>query len=339
VIVETYVSEDLYVEPGHTLGVLPLVFVFRKPTKIAPVCTYGVIVRTTAPGFGSPVRTRIQSFDPVSGLYLGEAGDARAASFYTTFYVFAERDGSIWFFTNFAGQAWAKYYLVEGDSKYWEDTGQRLDFGAYTPGISHPVGVDSARRVLLSCTDVGLPSGWLSVYDMDTSERVRLIHLGSHGRQILLEDDDRCFVICDGGMVLLVDYMHGRVLGIFRIAYHEDQATSQRSYAWDPFTRRILVIGLGAGQHIRGYYPMPLGVGMTPPMPLDVPRAGRTIRVATRVYGDTGEGIAGRRVTATATSTGRLRSPKAVTGATGYAVHRLRCLSAGEQTMETESYS
>lgn len=329
-IAENYVSEDITPGANEELGRVPKVFVIQQPTRFSPVTTYQVIVQLTLieREFGSPVATYTYGFDPVTGEYLGRSEPNYVASWYTFFNAFAERDGSIWWMENFGGQDWLRFRLTQGDNPTWTPTGEIMEPATYDPQIGHPVAIDTPRRLVLSGTGLEVGTTKITVYDMDTKLLLRTIDIGSDARQIIMEDDSRCFVICDYGIIVLLNYVTGVVLGTFRIEYHADQLNEEKFHAWDQFTRRLLVTAYGGGAKIRGYYPVPQAVGLTEPIPLEVPRVGRTVRVATRAFGDTGEGIGGIRVDATSAIGGTLRSAKAMTGATGWAIHHLTCLSA-----------
>lgn len=329
-ILQNYTSEPF----GHSSAyeglewfANPLVMVLRQPIPRS-IVTYAVMTIETV---GSVIIFRVRYYDPVDGSLRAVRDLPFSNLWLTASFVMQDRDGVTWFHTNFAGELWQKVHVYN-----WSAAGESFRFDDYVPDISAPIAFDVGRKVLLSCTVAGsTPVGVLSVYSMETHARVRTIALGSAGRYLLLEDDERVFVVCDSGIVILVNYVSGAVLGTYRIAYDEEDLAADKRFAWDPFSRRILVVS-SAYTRIRGYHPIPIVSALTEPIPLSVARKGRTIRVATRAYGDTGEPITGKSVLASVEGPGRLRSARAITDAAGYAIHTLTCDDDGTQDFAVE---
>ncbi len=316
------------VAEGEELIDYPRPFVFLwtydkgATTKIV---SYGCLVNVAAET--SPyVNIYAQYFDAISGTFLRQK-QLTSIDFLTMTNYSQSRDGTLWLKSSVAG---GEFYAYNPDN--WERTGDQIDYLDFTPQLEFPVAIDLERQLVLSCTQAATAVGVLSVYDRTTMERLRTVRIGSAGRQILLEDDRRAYVVCDDGVLVLVDYVEGRILGTFRVAYAEDVADPvEKRLAWDPYYRRLIVAGYVQEPVMRGYYPTPMAVALTPAIPLQVARAGRTVRFATRAYGDAGEGIAGKSVTVEVGPGAEPRSATVVTGHRGYAFHAVDCEVATEE--------
>jgi hypothetical protein len=142
---------------------------------------------------------------------------------------------------------------------------------------------------------------------------IREIRLSSAIIAILPEDAQRCFVLTDQELVYLVDYSAGRVLSSLRLPYKDPGVlvsgfATQYLFAFDHQLRRFLIfirkpvaIDGAETSFIRGFYPVPVPVGLTKPIPLKPIRVGVSVPCLARVYGDAGEGFQGIKIAATIT--------------------------------------
>lgn len=123
---------------------------------------------------------------------------------------------------------------------------------------------------------------------------------------IVLTHDGFVYLHDVGDWICVYDYA-GTFYSAFKNPRRETYlgAKGGIAYGWDRFHKRLLMVGMVADNadgsprvRVKGYYPEPLAAGLTPPLPLQVPRAGRTIHFLTHLYGEGGEPLSSRRVTA-----------------------------------------
>lgn len=179
----------------------------------------------------------------------------------------------------------------------------------------------------------------LLVFALASGAAVGEVPLPGNVRSVFLEDAGHAYVALDRGVLCLVDYVQLRVIAIYRVSDDETIGSDlEATWAWDPLNRRVLVAVAtpdnadgSATTYIRGFFPRPLPVGLTVPVPLQVPRAGRTVEVATRAFGDVGEGLSGVSVAAElADVEASIPTAQRMTDARGYAVFRAVCTEPGE---------
>lgn len=146
----------------------------------------------------------------------------------------------------------------------------------------------------------------IAVYEFTSGALVRTIETSGQPAQIFPEDNHRCYVLCTNRMLNLVDYVAGEILSTLRSPQAIENTGQGYALAWDPYLRRILVwtqrdddTDGACLSTLSGYYPIPLAVTLSAPVPIRAPRAGRTTPFLTRVVGDAGEAIPGVKVTPT----------------------------------------
>lgn len=126
---------------------------------------------------------------------------------------------------------------------------------------------------------------------------------------LALEGTNHAYVLLADGVLMLVDYATKDVLGVARLPPRASNASYGNAGTtikmnWDPLYRRLLICdqtpdnpdGTSTTKVI-GYRLVPQMTRITTPIPLRVPRQGRTIPVFVQVVGDMNEGIGGGIVT------------------------------------------
>lgn len=248
------------------------------------------------------------------------------------------RDGSLWE-RDIYGDLWrrdAATLARSGDtypSGYWDGATPDAQRSSFT--------IDRAQNLALLKTNAEA-NDQVGVYALDTGAVVRRIGVAGRVQDIAPEDERRAWVISEDGVMTLVDYLTGEVLSVTRQPIQPDAIYSLT--AWDRHLRRLLTLERtpdaadGAGTtRVRGYWPHPVAVGLTAPLPLTAPRKGRETPILTHAYGDAGEPISGVRVAATATAPGRLRLSSAGTDGAGDARFPLAGDDAGDTTIEVSA--
>jgi hypothetical protein len=152
---------------------------------------------------------------------------------------------------------------------------------------------------------------------------------------IALADDSRAYVLLRNRIAILMDYTTGKVLGAVRIppaiaARYLDSNTIK--IAWDAIHQRLLVMEYQPDNHstgtsttiVKGYRMIPKPTRITTPIPLQVPREGRTISVLSQVVGDMNEGVGGYLVVASVAGSGTLIGA-AITDHLGRAFSQVLC--------------
>lgn len=133
---------------------------------------------------------------------------------------------------------------------------------------------------------------------------------------IALEDEKRAYVLCANRVLVLVDYVDNKVLGAVRMPSDiigNIASSSDVSICWDGLLRRLLYIEKvpnnedgSCAMVIKGYRMNPLPVRLTTPIPLEVPRKNRIIKVTSQLVGDMNEGVSGGIISAEVTNNGSL---------------------------------
>jgi hypothetical protein len=245
--------------------------------------------------------------------------------------VWQMRDGSLWGSPANAGS------VYELDPVTLKKAGDPL---INVFGIQEPL-VDKATNLVVQRA-LG-SSSRIAVQTLSTGVVIREIALSGSIQSIVAEDDTRCFVVTSREIVHLVDYVQGRVLSTFRIPLLDagvittlPPGAKEYVYAFDRRLRRFLVLSWrpdavdgACTTFIRGYHPVPIATAVTKAIPLQPPRANRTVRCLARVSGDVGEGVAGARVTATVTGGAALVGTPQAADTNGDSLFSVRCNAAG----------
>jgi len=206
--------------------------------------------------------------------------------------------------------------------------------GRFTSIVAYWVLVDRPANLAMVITNRdGLTS--VSKHRLSTGMWLQRYTVADRPKEIHAEDEGRCFVISDRGVITLLDYQHNQILGVLK---HRLPVGVQRIYGWDQFYRRLLVFerrpddpATGACQsRIECYRLQTVSTGLQAPLPLQAPRAGRTVPILTRVYGEMGEGLAGQPLTVTDQGAATVRPSQVTTVHGGWARGSAVCNAAGE---------
>lgn len=273
----------------------------------------------------------VYRFDGTTGAFLDRTIDQSLPYSLFAYQIFQARDGSLW-------QSTVLGYFFEVDPlTFAEISGTRelpAKYGAIT--LDRPL-VDRAQNLVVMAVDGEV--GTVSVWNFATGAFVRRIAIsGVHAAQIFAEDATRCYVLCTNGMLNLIDYSTGECISTLRAPEFE-AASVNYALAWDRYLRRLLVFTTRADDTdgaclstLSGYYPVPLGVSMTVPIPLRAPRANRRTPFLCRVYGDAGEGVPGVKITPAAVDASIDGAPP-FTDSDGEALITLTPEAAGSDTL------
>lgn len=317
---------------GETITGVEAFFCVKENTlaslfTISAYCTMNI---TTFPGF-SFSRFR---FDGYTGAYMDRTDIAVGSAF--DHQIYQSRDGSLWR-KDVTGP------VFEVDPLTFEEIdGTRQDPAKYgTSSLDLPM-VDRSLDLIVMRSGNEEISNEIGVYDFTSGALIRQITISGEALVIMPEDERRCYVACANHVLNLVDYTTGRVLSTLRTPGAEAGVLNVR-YAWDRLLRRFLVFNHRSDDTdgaclstASGYYPLPLGVGMTPPIPIRAPRAGRSTPFISRVYGDAGEGVPGVKVTP-AVGTAALSGAPPFTDRDGEALITLIPDAAGSDTLTVTS--
>lgn len=273
-------------------------------------------------------------FDGLTGTFLGTDNIVTNSLF--SLQAYQMRDGGVWVLTHSATDS-----LYEVEQQTWTEIDgtlmQPADFGVLQ--ISSPL-VDRAADLIVLHTSDDYPYE-ISVYTLATKTLIRRIMLSGQPTQIMPEDDRRAYVVLSNGLLNLVDYTTGTVISTLRMPpLDAGIGVNEYLYTWDRFLRRLLVF-----QHrddatdgsclstFSGYYPVPLAMGLTDPIPIRAPRANRATPFVCKVYGDAGEGVPGVKVTPAA-GTSSINGAPPFTDSDGEAVVTLTPDAAGTDTLD-----
>src|SRR5262249_47907788 len=147
---------------------------------------------------------------------------------------------------------------------------------------------DSEANVLLGATG----DNYLRVWDLAAGTLSRAIALPGFPVQVMPEDTNRCYVMTSNGMICLVNYAAGALVSAFRFQSPTfSPFSSYRAITWDRKYRRFLQWTYTpvdtTGQNtsiITGYFPLPIAVGITKPIPLKPPRKYRSTPIYNRIF-------------------------------------------------------
>jgi hypothetical protein len=247
-------------------------------------------------------------WDGQTGAFLGMRETIRSAGIN---HLFSGPDGSIW-----ATDIYSFGHLYTCNPVDWTFTEwpiQPSDFGAnigayadISPGASN-IAVDPGHDVLITRLTTNNASQ-LSVCQLSTGDWLRTINMAGDIQAVFVADPPMAYAVERTGNLTAFNYLTGEVLGVLHTGLVSgDFSWSDIAFSWDPFMRRILYCHndpdtLPDGDCntlVKGYYPVPLPVGMTPPIPLVYPQEGKTVPVWNRVYGGAAEGIVGSELTYT----------------------------------------
>jgi hypothetical protein len=254
------------------------------------------------------------------------------------------RGGNMWLFQTFLGLGGEAYeYTVNPDSdKPLAATGQVLDYTMFPNGnwdnvfvaIDEINDVCAVRTVVDGTGGTGTPSSHISLHKWSDKSLIR--HLPCCGKPIdaHFEEGSRIYVICERGMICLVDYNTGIIQSVTQVTL--PSATYVTAY--DRYLRRLLFLPMaadavdGASQlQVYGFKDVPKATTLTKPIPLARNRVGQRTPVVGRLVGSAGEIVSG--VTAHAelsNSKGTLTNTAAASDGSGYVTFEIDFTEVGD---------
>lgn len=183
----------------------------------------------------------------------------------------------------------------------------------------------------------------VSVHRISTGTLVRKIKVGGNLGAIAMESVGRAYAVHTNGVVSVIDYLAGAVVGILRIPGLANSAYVN-IVTWDPVYKRILLVirtpdATDGASTIRvlGYSNLPVVTNLTPPLPLRALRAGRDVPVIVRAYGDAGEPIPSVEIGMTEVGAGIVQPASRTTDGVGYAQFNLNCAGEGASALDAQT--
>lgn len=327
---------------GEEFTLVNAMFVKKEATANSPTT---IILNAITSNIYFPSVGQTLKFDGATGAFLGY-GDLIGVGLDAE--IVQSVDGSLW--------------AVQGDSVDELDTTtyevtQTIDasFFEIPPdqefhGIAHPMFDRQRGLSVMSGFPPTVDARYILVNDLATGALIRRIYVSGPVAQIMQEDDRRCFVVCTNGMINVVDYTTGKILGTSRGPVRSLPNSFGPIYAWDFVLRRLLVFNFADGADvgaptapinadgsspntISGYYPIPIATKLTKPIPLTPPRKNRTTKLLSRLVGDAGEPIAGVRVAATADGGGSIVPSPQITDLNGEVMIQIYGADAADSTV------
>jgi len=228
---------------------------------------------------------------------------------FTIAFMFSAPDGSIWATSLYdAG-------LLMVNPVTWRTTqhptlltemGANIGSTGAFPGTS-TFAVDPGRDVVITRLHEN-SSSQLSVCRLSNGDWLRTINVAGNIEFLFIAEPPMAYAVETTGNLTAFNYETGEVLGVLHTGLVSGGFTwANTAFTWDPFMRRVLFCFNSPDTlpdcicttKIKGYYPVALPVGMTPPIPLRSPQKGKTVPVFNRVYGGAAEGIVGQELTYT----------------------------------------
>lgn len=224
-------------------------------------------------------------------------------------YMFAAPDGSIWATSLYTAA------LMKVDPVTWRTTdhpvlltelGANIGSGGAGPGTS-TFAVDPARDVIITRIG-GNTASQLSVCRLSNGDWLRTINVAGVISFLFIAEPPMAYAVEERGNLTAFNYETGEVTGVLHTGLVSGgNSWSNTAFTWDPFMRRVLFCFNSPDTlpdcicttNVKGFYPVALPVGMTPPIPLRAPQKGKTVPVFNRVYGGACEGIVGQELTYT----------------------------------------
>lgn len=271
-------------------------------------------------------QTRLYQFDAVSGASRG--------------YVVVGWGGTTWIRTSPIQRTLSGAYFCEHDlSTYYIRNKSDLSSwqGTVFPPLNYWDGQNTSGGVYffddlqgIWCQYDGSTSqGAVSTYNSaDGSDRNIRIGVGSAPAHIELMGRDSGIAF-GGHMVTFFSYKNGSIFGTTRApALQGSDTTGQRQYGYDRDFARILICD-GYRLQVKGYSPISVPYGITPPIAVREPRLHEQVKIFSRVYGAAGEGIANATVTFSDQGAGKVSPVIVVTDEYGYAEANYDGLATG----------
>ena len=225
-------------------------------------------------------------------------------------YMFSAPDGSIW------ATSLYDYGMSQVNPVTWtltphptllSELGANVGSGGASPGTSTLAIDPSADVVITRLLDFNSASQ-LSVCRLSTGDWLRTINVAGHIEFLFIAEPPMAYAVETSGNLTAFNYETGEVTGVLHTGLVSGGHTwSDTAFTWDQSMRRVLFCHYDPDTlpdcicttKVKGYYPVALPVGMTPPIPLRYPQKGKTVPVFNRVYGGAAEGIVGQELTYT----------------------------------------
>lgn len=241
--------------------------------------------------------TLIMKFDPLTGAFLGH--DTRTPGLFIGGMSNGAK-GTIWaigsglvpsgIFYKFNPTTFAFDQVHAAD--YYED----VSFFSQIPNAAFCVDADEDIALFFNGS-ANAGAGQIAVHKESTGEFLRVINVCGVIDGLFMTDDRRAYATSEDGILTLFDYTTGQVLSVL----HHGVSGHTRKWAWDRIAKRLLafnrtpdVLPEGtATVFVSGHYPTPEATGITAPVPLQAPWAGRRVEWYARIYGGAAEGIPG----------------------------------------------
>lgn len=165
---------------------------------------------------------------------------------------------------------------------------------------------------------------YLAVFNLKTGKQLYYLPMAAAIVDLSLADESRVYVLLENRMVVLVDYIRGEILGAAKIPPLEtglpyggnsglDVIFDSVRMAWDRSRSRLLICehtpdakDYSCTICVRGFRLVPEPMRLTTPLPLKVPRRGRTIPVLVQAVDDMNQGVGGYVVQAKVSGAGSL---------------------------------
>ena len=319
-------DEAMSYQTGMTVN--PSVFgVIQRRTPLSRDANIISVVHTIAQYYhGATVGIGFYAddFDPKSGAWLGRSAlyDDYPNNGLPIYYRFNDfrfnqiTPDAVWGFDSNVSNYDRLYKFSSADFSLLEgpiDTEKYLDapgwgYGAILKGYY----IDETADLLIAYiqnNDVNFDYSYVELRSFTSGAFIGKINACGVTQKIVPAGNGLIYCINEYGGVTLIDYLRKEALACFRLQTPTDipvmWGTNINGIGWDFMYKRLLTCFIvdddpvtgACNTRVNGYYPNPIPVGLTQPIPLNMPRVGRETRFVSRAYGDAGEPISG--VTAT----------------------------------------
>lgn len=267
-------------------------------------------------------------FNGTTGELLGETRYSVGALFFGAF--FQSKTGQFYHIDRY-GDA-----FNATDPLTLQDFGPSYQSSKYGAQYFSIVGLDETRDLIMfTVPGVGNP---LNIYKFSTGQFIRQTYLPSNIVAICLQKQDFAYVLCDNGMLVLMNYFNGTISGAAKmppsLSNNGSWANNPVQICWDATYARLLVAeqlpevaGIPVVK-IRGFSMKPYATRLCAPVPLKYPIKGQTVPVYTRIVDDCNFGIGGGLVTATVAAPGELTGGSSAIGMGG-TIFEVKCGNTG----------
>lgn len=184
----------------------------------------------------------------------------------------------------------------------------------------------------------------VSIYKLSTGELLNKVYVAGMVSDIAMESVGRCYVAHTNGVISVLDYLQGKVIGIIKAQLLGIPESVDATIAWDHRYKRLLVLPEtpnavdGASTlKLYGFASLPVATNITPPLPLRAPRVGRYVPVLVRAYGEAGEPIPAEDVTCVETGPGTLAPATKGTDEFGYAQFQYEGAAEGTSALDASA--